>query len=183
MFLQLVLNGDKRPEAAKARTPKVRKRKKVSEPELEDATKDSLCIDDQSFSKVLTTSMSKKKREKGEKALSVDQLNTRRKRLWQAIVRKEVGKAHKSRNYNMREKVTNGKRVATQCMRAVRQKAMQSQRVTKETVWRAKRLTREMQVRFQLQIRGHCGGRAASLVARCERGQVFHLSLCYALGT
>jgi DNA helicase INO80 len=76
----------------------------------------------------------------------VEQLGTRRKRLWLAVVRKEVGRAHKSRNYNSREKLTNSKRVATQCMRLVRQKAMQSQRVAKETVWRAKRLTREMQV-------------------------------------
>jgi DNA helicase INO80 len=124
------------------------KKKKVSKPEFEDLSKDSLFIDDQSFSKVITTSQSKKKREKGEKPLTTDQLNMRRKRLWMAIIRKEIGKAHKSRNFNIREKMTNGKRVATQCMRAVRQKAMHSQRVAKETVWRAKRLTREMQVCF-----------------------------------
>ena len=74
------------------------------------------------------------------------QLNIRRKRLWVGIIRKEIGKAHKSRNFNIREKLSNSKKVATQCMRAVRQKAMLSQRISKETQWRAKRLTREMQV-------------------------------------
>ena len=79
------------------------------------------------------------------KPLTVDQLNARRRKLWVAIVRKEIGKSQKARNYNLKERVANGKRVATHCMRVVRQKAMQSQRVAKETTWRAKRLTREMQ--------------------------------------
>jgi DNA helicase INO80 len=142
---QLILNGEKLPDPNKTKTPKLKK-KKVAKPEFDELSKDSLFIDDQTFSKVITTSASRKKRDKGEKGLTVEQLNTRRKRLWMGIIRKEIGKAHKSRNFNIREKMTNGKRVATQCMRAVRQKAMISQRVAKETVWRAKRLTREMQV-------------------------------------
>ncbi len=145
LFFQLILNGEKLPDPNKTKTPKLKK-KKVAKPDFDELSKDSLFIDDQTFSKVITTSASRKKRDKGEKGLTLDQLNIRRKRLWMAIIRKEIGKAHKSRNFNIREKMTNGKRVATQCMRAVRQKAMISQRVAKETVWRAKRLTREMQV-------------------------------------
>ena len=60
-------------------------------------------------------------------------------------MKKEIGKGHKARNFNQKERVTNCKRIAVQCMRAVRQKAMLSQRFTKETLSRAKRLSREMQ--------------------------------------
>lgn len=85
------------------------------------------------------------KRNKDNKPVTIEQLSTKRRRLWVGIVKKEMGKAQKARNYNQKERVTNRKRIATHCMRAVRQKAMVSQRVAKETVWRAKRLTREMQ--------------------------------------
>ena len=81
-----------------------------------------------------------------EKGSSLDQLNLKRHRLWLAIMKKEVGKAGKARNYNSKEKCAGAKRLATACMRAQRQRAMASQKAMKEAVWRAKRLTREMQV-------------------------------------
>ena len=103
-------------------------------------------FDDDLFSQSISKfKPGRKRKEKGEKAPTLDQLKARRKRLWIAIMKKEVVKAQKARNFNQKEKLANRKKVATQCMRAVRQKAMQSQRVAKETVWRAKRLTREMQ--------------------------------------
>ena len=60
-------------------------------------------------------------------------------------MKKEISKGQKARNFNQKERIANRKRISVQCMRAVRQKAMLSQRFTKETVSRAKRLTREMQ--------------------------------------
>ena len=82
---------------------------------------------------------------KKEKPSTLDQLNSRRKKLYSAIMKKEISKGHKARNFNQKERLGNSKKIAVQCMRAVRQKAMLSQRFTKETLSRAKRLTREMQ--------------------------------------
>jgi len=82
---------------------------------------------------------------KTDKGTTVDNHNFRRHRLWVSIMKKEVPKGGKARNYNSKEKMANAKRLATACMRAQRQRAMASQRAMKEAVWRAKRLTREMQ--------------------------------------
>ena len=68
-----------------------------------------------------------------------------RRKLYAAILKKEISKGQKARNFNQKERINNKKRIAVQCMRAVRQKAMMSQRFNKETLSRAKRLTREMQ--------------------------------------
>merc|ERR1719336_224144 len=73
-----------------------------------------------------------------------DQAGMRRHRLWISIMKKEVSKAGKARNYNSKEKMANAKRLATACMRVQRLRAMESQRAMKEAFWRAKRLTREM---------------------------------------
>ncbi|XP_039288184.1 chromatin-remodeling ATPase INO80 [Nilaparvata lugens] len=69
----------------------------------------------------------------------------RRRKIWSVMAKKEVGKVQRSRTTNHKEVLTSCRRVAQYCMRYWRQKAMQSQRNMKETVWRAKRLTREMQ--------------------------------------
>ena len=61
------------------------------------------------------------------------------------MMKREVIKAQKARNYNQKERMALCKKAASHCMRQVRQKAMASQKATKDTVWRAKRLTREMQ--------------------------------------
>lgn len=71
-------------------------------------------------------------------------LAARRRRVWQLMAKKELGRCQRARSNNHKEMIQNSKRAATMCMKAVRQKAMQSQKVMKETVWRAKRLTREM---------------------------------------
>ena len=87
----------------------------------------------------------RKSKTKKERPTTIDQLNSRRRKLYAAILKKEISKGQKARNFNQKERINNKKRIAVQCMRAVRQKAMMSQRFTKETLSRAKRLTREMQ--------------------------------------
>ena len=84
------------------------------------------------------------KKENGSSSESQEEM--RRHRLWLSIVKKEITKGGKARNYNFKEKLAGSKRLATACMRVQRQKAMASQRLMKDAVWRAKRLTREMQV-------------------------------------
>lgn len=90
-----------------------------------------------------------RRRKKGktvEKTLSkTDHLKAMRSRLWVAIAKREINKTQKARNINQKERMNNSRKVAGQCMRVVRQKALLSQRPAKETLWRAKRLTREMQ--------------------------------------
>lgn len=68
----------------------------------------------------------------------------RRKRVWQLMAKKELGRCQRAKINNHKEVVQNCKRVATMCTKVVRLRAMHSQKVMKETVWRAKRLTREM---------------------------------------
>ncbi|KAK9498587.1 hypothetical protein O3M35_003187 [Rhynocoris fuscipes] len=70
----------------------------------------------------------------------------RRRKIWANMAKKEVGKVQRYRINNHKEILTSCKRVANSCMKNWRQKAMQSQKNMKEVMWRAKRLTREMQV-------------------------------------
>ncbi|XP_068153269.1 chromatin-remodeling ATPase INO80 [Drosophila tropicalis] len=71
-------------------------------------------------------------------------LAARRRRIWQIMSKKEVGRLQRLKSNNHKEMLANCKRVATMCSKVVRQRAVNSQRIMKETVWRAKRLTREM---------------------------------------
>ena len=84
------------------------------------------------------------KRVKEKKTPSIEQLNARRKKLWVAIVKKEIGRAHKARNVAQKERIVNGKKLAMQCMKVVRQRVLASQRSAKEAQAKAKRLTKEM---------------------------------------
>ncbi|XP_014251145.1 putative DNA helicase Ino80 isoform X2 [Cimex lectularius] len=70
----------------------------------------------------------------------------RRRKIWANMAKKEVGKVQRYKMNNHKEVLTSCKRVANYCMRHWRQKAMQSQKNMKEVIWRAKRLTREMQM-------------------------------------
>lgn len=112
----------------------------------------------------------KSKKEKGPP--SVKSLIAQRRKLWLTIAKKEISKvfffflffyiidlifaivdaksvsssqASKARVNNHKEELVSCKRAATGCMRVCRLRAMQSQKAMKEIVWRAKRLTREMQ--------------------------------------
>lgn len=110
----------------------------------------------------------KSKKEKGPP--SVKALVAQRRKLWLLICKKEISKvlyyimrswgdkprrklmltefmfqASKARVNNHKEELVSCKRAATGCMRVCRLRAMQSQKAMKDIVWRAKRLTREMQ--------------------------------------
>ncbi|EDV98617.1 chromatin-remodeling ATPase INO80 [Drosophila grimshawi] len=71
-------------------------------------------------------------------------LAARRRRIWQIMSKKESGRLQRIKSNNHKEMLANCKRVAGMCAKVVRQRALNSQRTMKETVWRAKRLTREM---------------------------------------
>lgn len=89
---------------------------------------------------------SKSSKKKGQQSKDPEVMAYRRRKLWSVMAKKELGKVIRGRTYTHKEVLTSCKRVAQYCMRHWRQKAMQSQRNMKETIWRAKRLTREMQV-------------------------------------
>lgn len=89
--------------------------------------------------------LTRKQRKKNALAKTPEAIAARRRKLWQLMAKKELGKVQRSKATNHKEILTSCKRVATLCMKTFRQKAMQSQKNMKETVWRAKRLTREMQ--------------------------------------
>lgn len=76
----------------------------------------------------------------------------RRKKIWQLMAKKEIGKFQRTKATNHKEMLSNCKKVAAMCQKVARQKALDSQKKMKETVWRAKRLTREMQVRITYQL-------------------------------
>ncbi|CAG4960273.1 unnamed protein product [Colias eurytheme] len=76
---------------------------------------------------------------------SPEALTARRKRHWFLLVKKELGKVQRARTATHRELMLQRKRLATLCSKHWRHVAMQSQKNMKETVWRCKRLSREMQ--------------------------------------
>lgn len=86
---------------------------------------------------------------RGRKKLSTlkspEALTARRRRHWLLLVKKELGKVQRARTATHREVMLQRKRLATLCCKHWRHIAMQSQKNMKETVWRCKRLSREMQ--------------------------------------
>ncbi|KAG6451472.1 hypothetical protein O3G_MSEX007172 [Manduca sexta] len=86
---------------------------------------------------------------RGRKKLSTlkspEALTARRRRHWLLLVKKELGKVQRARTSTHREVTLQRKRLATLCCKHWRHIAMQSQKNMKETVWRCKRLSREMQ--------------------------------------
>ncbi|XP_038597218.1 chromatin-remodeling ATPase INO80 isoform X2 [Tachyglossus aculeatus] len=79
-----------------------------------------------------------------KKHLSVEQLSARRRKVWLSIVKKELPKAYKQKASARNLFLTNSKKLAHQCMREVRRAAGQAQKNCKETLPRARRLTKEM---------------------------------------
>ncbi|XP_021257954.1 DNA helicase INO80 [Numida meleagris] len=79
-----------------------------------------------------------------KKHMSVEQLNARRRKVWLSIVKKELPKAYKQKASARNLFLTNSKKLAHQCMREVRRAALQAQKNCKETLPRARRLTKEM---------------------------------------
>uniref|UniRef100_A0A087Y650 Chromatin-remodeling ATPase INO80 n=1 Tax=Poecilia formosa TaxID=48698 RepID=A0A087Y650_POEFO len=79
-----------------------------------------------------------------KKHLTVEQLNARRRKLWLTIAKKEIPKSFKQKTSAKNVVLTNAKKLAHQCMREVRRAAIQAQKNCKETLPRARRLTKEM---------------------------------------
>uniref|UniRef100_A0A3Q3BLI5 Chromatin-remodeling ATPase INO80 n=1 Tax=Kryptolebias marmoratus TaxID=37003 RepID=A0A3Q3BLI5_KRYMA len=79
-----------------------------------------------------------------KKHLTTEQLNARRRKVWLAIVKKEIPKSFKQKTSAKNLVLTNAKKLAHQCMREVRRAAIQAQKNCKETLPRARRLTKEM---------------------------------------
>lgn len=92
-----------------------------------------------------TAGLTKKQRKKNALAKTPEAIAARRRKLWILMAKKELGKVQRAKANNHKEIISGCKRISTLCMKTFRQKAMQSQKNMKETVWRAKRLTREMQ--------------------------------------
>ncbi|XP_028677785.1 chromatin-remodeling ATPase INO80 isoform X1 [Erpetoichthys calabaricus] len=90
------------------------------------------------FSQDSPTPVSKKKH------LTIEQLMARRKKVWLTIAKKENPKAFKQKVSARNLVLTNAKKLAHQCMREVRRAAIQAQKNCKETLPRARRLTKEM---------------------------------------
>ncbi|KAL4641797.1 DNA helicase INO80 [Arapaima gigas] len=79
-----------------------------------------------------------------KKHLTIEQLNARRRKVWLTIAKKENPKAYKQKASGRNFVLTNAKKLAQQCMREVRRAAIQAQKNCKETLPRARRLTKEM---------------------------------------
>ncbi|XP_075048643.1 chromatin-remodeling ATPase INO80 [Mixophyes fleayi] len=79
-----------------------------------------------------------------KKHMTLEQLNARRRKVWLTIVKKELPKAYKQKVTARNLLLTNSKKLAHQCMREVRRAAIQAQKNCKETLPRARRLTKEM---------------------------------------
>lgn len=101
--------------------------------------------DDEIDSKPTSPTGIKSKRGRKSMAKTPEMMAIRRRKIWQLMAKKELGKVQRAKINNHKDMVTNCRRVASLCMKVSRQKAMQSQKLMKDTVWRAKRLTREMQ--------------------------------------
>ncbi|CAG9855295.1 unnamed protein product [Phyllotreta striolata] len=72
-----------------------------------------------------------------------DMMTVKRRKLFTSIVKKEIGKQHRSKINKHKEMLLQCKRVASHCVKYARQKALQSARIVKEQQWRMKRLARE----------------------------------------
>lgn len=71
-------------------------------------------------------------------------MNMKRKRLWVALVKKEISRTQKQISSAHKEVLTTAKRLAQACQREVRKSAILSQKVSKDVPSRARRLTKEM---------------------------------------
>ncbi|XP_036405694.1 chromatin-remodeling ATPase INO80 [Megalops cyprinoides] len=79
-----------------------------------------------------------------KKHLTVEQMNARRRKVWLTIAKKENPKAFKQKASARNFVLTNARKLAHQCVREVRRAAIQAQKNCKETLPRARRLTKEM---------------------------------------
>ncbi|XP_044009153.1 chromatin-remodeling ATPase INO80-like isoform X1 [Aphidius gifuensis] len=94
---------------------------------------------------IMMKNQSRARGKKKHTTKSPEMMALRRRKIWIMMSKKELGKIQRSKTNNHKEMLISCKKVAQNCMKYWRQKAMHSQKNMKETVWRAKRLTREMQ--------------------------------------
>ncbi|KAM9703567.1 chromatin-remodeling ATPase INO80 isoform 3-T6 [Menidia menidia] len=122
----------------KSKLKKVKKKKKREEGEILDEERPYITKVFAKFSHDAPQPVLKKKH------LTVEQLNARRRKVWLAIAKKEIPKSVKQKTSAKNLLLTNAKKLAHQCMREVRRAAIQAQKNCKETLPRARRLTKEM---------------------------------------
>ncbi|XP_041832045.1 chromatin-remodeling ATPase INO80 isoform X2 [Melanotaenia boesemani] len=122
----------------KAKLKKVKKKKKRGEGEYLDEDRPYINKIFAKFSHDAPLPMVKKKH------LTIEQLNARRRKVWLTIAKKEIPKSFKQKTSAKNLVLTNAKKLAHQCMREVRRAAIQAQKNCKETLPRARRLTKEM---------------------------------------
>ncbi|XP_022083274.1 DNA helicase INO80-like isoform X2 [Acanthaster planci] len=79
-----------------------------------------------------------------KKLMAIKDVEARRRRVWHAIIRKDIPKAQKHRMSVHNNILTNARKLAQACQKEQRRRAIASQRVCKETPHRARRMTREM---------------------------------------
>ncbi|XP_053743673.1 chromatin-remodeling ATPase INO80 isoform X2 [Synchiropus splendidus] len=122
----------------KAKLKKVKKKKKRDEGEFLDEGQPYVTKIFAKFSHDAPMPIVKKKH------LTIEQLNARRRKVWLTIAKKEIPKTFKQKTSAKNLVLTNAKKLAHQCMREVRRAAIQAQKNCKETLPRARRLTKEM---------------------------------------
>uniref|UniRef100_A0A3Q0QYM5 Chromatin-remodeling ATPase INO80 n=1 Tax=Amphilophus citrinellus TaxID=61819 RepID=A0A3Q0QYM5_AMPCI len=122
----------------KAKLKKVKKKKKRGEGDFVDEERPYVTKVFAKFSHDAPLPMVKKKH------LTIEQLNARRRKVWLTIAKKEIPKSFKQKTSAKNLVLTNAKKLAHQCMREVRRAAIQAQKNCKETLPRARRLTKEM---------------------------------------
>ncbi|RVE56183.1 hypothetical protein OJAV_G00233440 [Oryzias javanicus] len=122
----------------KAKLKKMKKKKKRGEGEFLDEDNPFMNKIFAKFSHDAPLPMVKKKH------LTTEQLNARRRKLWLTVAKKEIPKSVKQKTSAKNLVLTNAKKLAHQCMREVRRAAIQAQKNCKETLPRARRLTKEM---------------------------------------
>ncbi|XP_056150426.1 chromatin-remodeling ATPase INO80 [Lampris incognitus] len=122
----------------KAKLKKVKKKKKRGEGDFLDEGRPYVTKIFAKFSHDAPLPIVKKKH------LTVEQLNARRRKVWLTIAKKEIPKSFKQKTSAKNLVLTNAKKLAHQCMREVRRAAIQAQKNCKETLPRARRLTKEM---------------------------------------
>ncbi|XP_071757033.1 chromatin-remodeling ATPase INO80 isoform X2 [Centroberyx gerrardi] len=122
----------------KAKLKKVKKKKKRGEGDFLDEGRPYVTKIFAKFSHDAPLPMVKKKH------LTIEQLNARRRKVWLTIAKKEIPKSFKQKTSAKNLVLTNAKKLAHQCMREVRRAAIQAQKNCKETLPRARRLTKEM---------------------------------------
>ncbi|XP_010772835.1 chromatin-remodeling ATPase INO80, partial [Notothenia coriiceps] len=122
----------------KAKLKKVKKKKKRGEGDFLDDGRPYITKIFAKFSHDAPLPVVKKKH------LTIEQLNARRRKVWLTIAKKEIPKTFKQKTSAKNLVLTNAKKLAHQCMREVRRAAIQAQKNCKETLPRARRLTKEM---------------------------------------